>query len=200
MNRAAIAIMATSFLFLGARTAMAQPNTARIVGFGHSGTGCPAGTVDASISEDAQRIFVGFDQYVAESKLSGLDRKNCQLRVTMQFDPAWSFSIASVDYRGFAGLPAGTRGENVSTYFFAGERPMGDARAKTSLVGPFFENYARRDNVGLMVFSPCGPAEHDLVINNEVRVMGRDAIMTVDSITGQLEVVYNLLWKKCPRP
>lgn len=197
MKKTTMTFLAAPLLLLGAREAAAQPESARIVDFGHSGTGCPAGTVDASISSDGQRIFVGFDQYVARTDESPIDRKNCQLRITMQFDPAWSFSIASVDYRGFAGLPAGALGENVSTYFFAGEPPQGDARARTQLRGPFFENYNRTDNVGLLVFSPCGPAEHDLVINNEVRVLGRNAVMTVDSITGQLQVVYSLRWRRC---
>ncbi len=179
-------------------TAAALP-AARIVDLGYSGTGCPAGSVDVSISAAGDRVFAGFDAYVAETGATGtrIARSNCQLRVSIQFDPAWSFSVATVDYRGFAGLPSGAYGENVSSYFFAGQSPMGDARAYTRILGPFFDNYDRRDEVGLLVWSPCGPAEHDLVINNEVRILGREAIMTVDSITTKVQMIFGLNWRQC---
>jgi hypothetical protein len=194
-------IVVTFLFVLGfAGTASAQPSSVRIVDFGHSGSGCPGGTVDASIINNGQQLFVGFDQFIAQTVPGGptLDRKNCQLRITMQFDAAWSFSLVSVDYRGFAGLQSGVLGEQQSTYFFAGESPMGDAFARTRLSGPFFGDYARSDNVGLLVFSPCGPSEHDLVINAQVRVLGKEGLMTVDSITNQVQHIYNLRWKPCP--
>lgn len=181
-----------------ASVAVAEP-AAKIIDFGYSGTGCPAGTVDVSITPEGDRVFAGFDAYVAQTADTGtrIARTNCQLRIGIQFDPAWSFSVATVDYRGFAGLPQGAYGENVSAYFFAGQPPMGDARAITRLTGPFFDNYDRRDEVGLLVWSPCGPAQQDLVINNEVRVIGRNTLMTVDSITTKVQMVFGLNWKKC---
>jgi hypothetical protein len=184
---------------MGFASAAAALPTARIIDFGYSGTGCPAGTVDVSITPEGDRVFAGFDAYIAETGSAGtrIARTNCQLRVGIKFDPGWSFSVATVDYRGFAGLPQGSYGENVSAYFFAGQPPMGDARAITRLTGPFFDNYDRRDEVGLLVWSPCGSAQHDLVINNEVRVIGRDTLMTVDSITTQVQMVFGLSWKKC---
>jgi hypothetical protein len=192
--------VAACLVVLGsAGAANAQPKTVHIVDFGHSGSGCPAGSVDASITNDGEQLFVGFDSFVAQTVPGGptLDRKNCQLRVKFQFDPAWSFSIVSVDYRGFAGLLKGVLGEQQSTYFFAGQPPMGDAFAKTRLIGPFYQDYARRDDVGLLVFSPCGPTEHDLVINAQVRVLGKEGLMTVDSITNKVQHTYNLKWKPC---
>lgn len=177
--------------------AFAQNPAARIVDFGHSGTGCPVGTVDVSISPSGDQVFAGFDAYIAQTNSSIIARKNCQLRIGIRFDPAFSFSVATVDYRGFAGLASGAFGENVSTYFFAGQAPIGDAQARTRLLGPFFDNYDRRDDVGLLVWSPCGPAYHDLVINNEVRVLGRNSLMTVDSITGQVQMIYALNWRRC---
>lgn len=199
MRKTPLFVTAFLFVFGSGGAASAQPKTVHIVDFGHSGSGCPGGSVDASITNDGEQLYVGFDSFIAQTVPGGptLDRKNCQLRVTLEFDPAWSFSIVSVDYRGFAGLQAGVLGEQQSSYFFAGEAPMGDAFAKTRLMGPWFKDYSRRDDVGLLVFSPCGPAQHDLVINAQVRVLGKEGLMTVDSITNKVQHTYNLKWKPC---
>jgi Domain of unknown function (DUF4360) len=180
--------------------AFAQPSSVRIDSVTYSGTGCPAGTVDGAISPDGQQLFLGFDAYVAQTVPGGatLDRKNCQVRVSMEFAPRWTFAISSVDYRGFAGLKAGAFGQQVSTYFFAGQPAIGDARASTRIVGPFFDNYSRRDTVGTLAYSDCRRRYHDLVINTEVRVAGGEGLMTVDSVIQKVQHTYNLVWQPCP--
>jgi hypothetical protein len=199
MKRTSFIVAGILFALGMGGTASALPSSVRIVELGHSGTGCPLGTVDASVINAGSQLFVGFDEFIAQTEPGGpsFARKNCQLRVLLEFDPAWSVSLVSADYRGFAALEAGVRGEQKSTYFFQGTPPPGDSFATTVLSGPFFENYARRDDLALLVFSKCGPSRHNLIINSEVRVLGREGLMTVDSVSQQVEHVYELSWRRC---
>lgn len=200
MKKLLWALCAASLASLGiVGTAAAQPTEVRVQGVSHSGTGCPAGTVDSVVSQGRDSVILGFDAFVAQTMPpAAFARKNCQIIIDLRFDPKWSFTIFRVDYRGFAGLEAGVFAQQRSTYFFQGVPPAGDAVATTSIRGRFFDNYSRSDNVGLLVWSPCESSTHPLVINTEVRVQGNQGLMTVDSVTGKVVQVYDLRWKKCP--
>jgi len=196
----AASIAALSVLgFHGKARADAAPPTVTFTGGGYAGTGCPLGTVDVALSVDKTLLYAAFDQYVARTLPGGssFDRKNCQLRVGLHFTPGWSVAISRVDYRGFASLKAGVTGEQKTTYFFAGGAIWGDTFASTRLVGPYFDNYARGDSMGIIRYSPCGEADPILVVNTEVRVKGVEGEMTLDSIIHKLEHTYVLSWKKC---
>jgi hypothetical protein len=178
--------------------ASAQPSDVQVYNVSHSGTGCPIGTVDTVISPSRDAVSLGFDAFVAQTAPPvALARKNCRIVVDLRFDPAWSFTVFRVDYRGFAGLEAGVLGQQRSSYSFLGQPPAGDAFATTSIFGRFFDNYSRSDNVGLLVWSPCNGNNYPLVINTEVRVQGSQGLMTVDSVTGKVIQTYDLRWRKC---
>jgi len=179
-------------------TASAEPQDVKIVDFTYAGTGCPAGSVGASISDDRDSLIVLFDSFVAKIPPGSFDRKNCQLAIKLRFDPSWSFTLVRVDYRGFAALKPGSWGQEKSTYFFQGVPPAGDASAQTTIYGPYIGDYARSDNLGLHLWSPCTGTSKTLVINSQVRVQGTEAQMTVDSITGKVVHVYSLDWRRCP--
>src|SRR5262249_16429967 len=150
---------------------------------------CPAGSVGASISDDRDSLIVLFDSFIAQTPPSMVDRKNCQLAIKLKFDPSWSFTLFRMDYRGFAALKAGSFAQQKSIYFFQGLPPAGDAFAQTTINGPFFGDYARSDNMGLMLWSPCGGASQTLVLNSQIRVQGPDAQMTIDSVSGKVTQV-----------
>lgn len=195
------AMIASGLSLFAIRTASAQPADVKIYDVGHSGTGCPAGSVDWNISQNSSSVFLGFDAFVAETSASVTSaRKNCQIVMDLRFDPAWSFTVFRVDYRGFADLDAGVLAQQKSTYFFQGVPPAGDASASTTLYGSFFNNYSRSDEVGLLVWSPCDGSNSPLVINTEVRVKGQTNLrgsMTLDSVSGKVVQVYDLKWRKC---
>jgi hypothetical protein len=196
-------IVSTFLFVLGmVGTANAQPDrpaSVRIVDFGSSGPGCPDGSVDASIIHDGQQLFLGFDKLAVQTVPGGppVAQKNCHLRVKMEFDPAWSLSLASVDYRGAAILTDGVTGVQRSSYFFGGMPPRDDAFATTELAGPFNDDYSRHDDMALLLFSHCGPKTHTLMIHATLRVSGGEGLMTVDSTTQQIQHVYDLHWKRC---
>lgn len=199
MKKIFLSALAFGLASVGAlKAASAEPLDVKIEQFTYAGSGCPGGSVGASISDDRDSLIVLFDSFIAKVPPGSFDRKNCQLAVKLRFDPAWSFTIFRVDYRGFAALKAGAFGQEKSTYFFQGVPPAGDASAQTTLYGPFLGDYARSDNLGLLLWSPCGGTSQTLVINSQVRVQGTEAQMTVDSIAGKVVHVYDFRWRKCP--
>lgn len=179
-----------------------DPREVKINGISYAGSGCPAGSVSQLLSEDAKAFTLLFDSYVAEAGPGmplSLGRKNCQIAVDLRFPQGWSYSIFTVDYRGYARLDPGTSGQQISSYYFSGQTKTGNLR--TNFYGPVDRDYQIRDTLGLesVVWSPCG-ANRALNMNTQVRVTasGRQrALLTIDSIDGELKHIYGIQWRRC---
>jgi hypothetical protein len=180
------------------------PTNVRVRSIAYAGSGCPAGTVAENISPDAQAFTLLFDSFIAEAG-PGVPfiakRKNCQINIDLAFPGGWSFTLAHVDYRGYAALEKKVVGLQKSTYYFQGSAST--AALQSKLVGPKDENYHYRDTLALsaLVWSPCG-GKRALNINSEVRVDNsaspyKSGLMTIDSIDGTLVHVYTLQWRRC---
>ncbi|MFW7380677.1 MAG: DUF4360 domain-containing protein [Oligoflexus sp.] len=180
------------------------PSFVNISRISYNGSGCPLGTVNENVSTDRQAFTLTFSEYAAEAGPTlalSAQRRNCQVTVDLNFPSGWSYSIVSIDYRGFAFLDRGVRGTHAASYYFQGQGQT--ARSSTTLRGFFNDSYFVRDVLGLnaVVWSPCG-ARRALNINSEVRVDNRfnrnaEGLMTVDSIDGQVIHTYNLAWRRC---
>ena len=180
------------------------PNYVRIVGITYAGSGCPAGSVGNNVSPDFQAFTLLFDQYQAAAGPGvpfGQKRKNCQVNVSMDIPNGWSYTLFTVDTRGYVSLQPGVRAMEQSTYYFQGQQLTG--REQTVIYGPTDRNYQATDQITManQVWSPCGVVR-SLNINTEVRVDNSAApnnqgMMTVDSIDGQFKLIYGIRWRRC---
>lgn len=198
---AAVVTVAT----LAATAAAAQtPAYARIRSISYAGSGCPAGTVAENMAPDLRAFTLLFDSYVAEAgpgiPLSA-SRKNCQVLIDMDFPQGWSYTIFTVDYRGFMSLDRNVVGTQKSTYYFQGSSAQ--APLQSNFTGPRSGDYQIRDTLGLnaVVWSPCGQ-QRALNINTQVRVdnarnRAGSGLMTLDSIDGALRHIYGISWRRC---
>ncbi|MDC3953184.1 DUF4360 domain-containing protein [Polyangium jinanense] len=179
------------------------PEGVEIRGLVYNGTGCPQSSVAGTLSEDRKALELIFGAFTAEASPLGLPseaRKFCQLTVDMAFPQGYSYSLVSADYRGFAELGAAVVGTQTSSYYFTG----GFGRTfRTKLVGPFSENYFRRDDLTLeaVVWSPCG-ASRPLNISTQAAVStlanrSGSGLMTVDSVSLVVRQTYGIAWRKC---
>jgi hypothetical protein len=179
-----------------------DPNQVHIQSIAYAGSGCPAGTVSESVAPDAKAFTLLFDSYVAEAGPGvslAAGRKNCQIAVDLRFPQGWSYTIFDVDYRGYVQLDRGATGLQKSSYYFQGQS-LGPSLQST-FTGPVDKDYHFRDSLGVdaVVYSPCGMSRA-LNLNTQVRVTARGgsrALMTTDSIDGQLSHVYGIRWKRC---
>jgi hypothetical protein len=141
-----------------------------------AGSGCPSDSVAPRVTLSQKELRLVFYSLTASA---GPDipitekRKNCSLILRLAVPHGWSFTIFSVDYRGFASLDDLVEGTQRSAYFFEGDFPS--AVLQTTLLGPFDEYYKIYDTLSLAdaVWSPCGE-DRALNINTEVRVSNRE--------------------------
>lgn len=189
-----------------ASTAMAaSPALANDIQLGepsYGGTGCPSGSAGVTLSPDAKSLSILFDQYIVEAGgYSGkrLDRKSCNLAIPVRVPEGYSISIFQVDYRGFASIPSGGRGQFNVEYFFAGSR---GPRQVKNFYGPSDREYALTDRLAAeaMVWSPCG-ADTNLRVNTSMMVTsnryGDDILATVDSADVTAGLVYHIQFRRC---
>lgn len=169
----------------------------------YGGTGCPQGSVSEMVAPDNQAFTLLFDSYVAElgPQVSRLkNRSACQIAVDLAVPQGWSYSIATLDYRGYANLDADVIGTQVASYYFQAQPRTWSF--STDIYGKYDDAYQVRDNLELQAseWSPCG-GTRALNIKSEVRVRGSRStskgILTIDSIDGHVQQVYGLKWRRC---
>jgi hypothetical protein len=168
---------------------------------GYGGSGCPAGSVSATLSPDQKALSLLFDQYqVAAGGTSGVsfDRKSCNVAIPVHVPQGVSVSVLAVDYRGFNHLPIqGTSQFNVE-YFFAGGR--GPAFRK-SFYGPLDSDYLISNKIVAegLVWSGCG-VDVNLRTNSSMRINtsnNAEALATIDSEDINAAIIYHLQWRTC---
>jgi hypothetical protein len=191
--------MAFAAVLLSASFAHADDISLGLPGFG--GTGCPGGSVSATLSPDAKSLSILFDEYqVAAGGDSGksFDRKSCNIAIPVHVPQGRSISVLAVDYRGFNHLPPGGGSQFNVEYFFAGARgPV----FRKDFKGPLDADYTISNEIvaDALVWSRCG-ADVNLRTNSSMRVSTKanaEALATVDSEDVQAAIIYHLQWKPC---
>jgi hypothetical protein len=193
-----------SFLLVSACATLAQaqnPNDIYLGEPGYGGTGCPAGSVSATLSPDAKSLSLLFDQYIVEAggdTGKSFDRKSCNIAIPVHVPQGLAISIIAIDYRGYNNLPQGATTDFNVEYFFAGTR--GPTFRKT-FRGVLDEDYLIRNELTArsLVWSACG-ADVNLRTNSSIRVStrnNRQALATVDSEDVSAAIIYQLQWRRC---
>jgi hypothetical protein len=170
-----------------------------VPGFG--GTGCPAGTVSATLSPDAKALSLIFDQFtVAAGGTTGtsFDRKSCNVAIPVHVPNGFSVSVLSVDYRGYNHLPSRGASQFNVEYFFAGGRGPSFRR---SFYGPLDSDYTINNQIlaAAEVWSACG-ADVILRTNASMRVStanNAEASATVDTEDVNAAIVYHFQYRAC---
>lgn len=174
------------------------------------GTGCPEGTIGASMSPDAKTISLLFDNYIAEAgQSSGVKRdiKNCSVQLPIEVPAGYQMTIVKLDYRGFNSIPDGGRARYVTMYsFFDGQtnKQIGKRIRRNYIFnGPLEEDYTISSDVSNKpVWSACGKSltfrldTRAIAVTNEE---GEDVVATIDSVDASVgtAVEYHLSWREC---
>ena len=136
-----------SLILVGGLTTIARADDIALGQPGYGGTGCPGGSVSATLSPDFKSLSILFDQYQVEAGgTTGktFDRKSCNIAIPVHVPQGLSISVLAIDYRGYNNVPAGGNTTFNVEYFFAGTR------------GPVFNQVFR------------GPLDSDYTIHNEL--------------------------------
>jgi hypothetical protein len=169
---------------------------------GYGGTGCPQGTVSATLSPDQKQLSILFDQYVVEAGrevAKRIDRKSCNIAIPVHIPQGYSVSILSIDYRGFNSLTNGARSQFSVEYFFA-DAP--GPKFTRNFSGPVTDDFLINNQlaVGAIIWSRCG-ADVNLRTNSSMLVQanarGDQALASIDSQDISAGLIYHLQWRRC---
>jgi hypothetical protein len=168
---------------------------------GYGGSGCPNGSVSATLSPDAKTLSLIFDQYEVSAGGStgrSYDRKACNVAIPVFVPAGYSIAVLSVDYRGYNHLPYRATSQFNVEYFFAGSRGPSFRRSFWGSLDSdyFINNQLVAEN---LVWSPCG-ADVNLRTNSSMRVAtynNAEASSTVDSQDVNAAIVYHLKMRRC---
>ncbi len=168
----------------------------------YNGTGCPLGTVSATLSPDAQSLSILFGAFQAEAGGSSgktVDRKACQVAIPVRVPQGYSVSVIKIDYRGYKRLPYNASGTFDVEYFFAGQNGPAFHR---NFVGAEDGNFTLNNTLVATanVWSDCG-ADVNLRTNTSIAVQtnqfNEQTMLTLDSADVSSGVVYQLSWRQC---
>lgn len=174
----------------------------------YGGTGCPQGSVSATLSPDGTSLSLLFDSYIAEAGGSTPEHRaerNCQIQIPFSVPAGYAVQIVKMDYRGFASVPSGARSAFGANFRFleidGRETKLRRVRRSSVLIGPKQENFILSSIVRGPEFSPCGK-DFILAAESMLRVrsnrVGEGALATIDSLdAAQTPVIYSLRWKRC---
>lgn len=168
---------------------------------GYGGTGCPAGSVSATLSPDAKSLSLLFDKYqvsVGGDTGKSFDRKSCNIAIPVHVPQGMSVSVLQIDFRGFNHLPQSATSQFNVEYFFAGTRGPSYQR---KFRGPLDEDYLINNQltVQAIVWSGCG-ADVNLRTNSSMRaqtVANKEAMASIDTQDVKAGIIYQLQWRQC---
>jgi hypothetical protein len=191
---------------LGSTVAVPNPSGAYFASVTANGTGCPAGSWEAGISDDGKAMTVTFSQYEAiVNPGQAFSIKDCTLSIDLKTPSGFSFSVSSFYYQGYGILDQpGMTAKQTAKYYFRGN-PVPARELRSDMVGPFDNSYVFQDNIGLvdLVWSPCGAsrtlnAQTRLMIQNNAQKSGSGYLNTT-SIDTEIKTVFRfgLSWRTC---
>lgn len=167
-----------------------------------SGDACRAGSVSATLSEDAQLLSLLFDNYAVEAGGNAgkkQDKKSCTVEIPIEVPQGYSVAVFKIDYRGFNSLPAGAESQFTVDHHFGGR--LGP-REVTSFRGPLESDFITRSQMqsNELAWSACGKS-HSLRAKSTLKVQTNAAreetLSVIDSADAQAGLTYHLQWRRC---
>ena len=170
----------------------------------YGGSGCPAGTMNVTFAPDFLSFTILFDQFVAETSPDTKQRRDlmtCNAVIPIDIPKGMQMEITRVDFRGFVGLPGGSRANLHSVFNFLNRGRDGSRmNMRFQFAGPVMDNYEISSDVLETEVSPCGGPVRLRVVNQlkvVSRAKGQAATATIDSIDGASNAVYYVNWRAC---
>ena len=114
-----------SLILVGGLATLAHADDISLGQPGYGGTGCPGGSVSATLSPDSKSLSILFDQYQVEAggdTGKTFDRKSCNIAIPVHVPQGLSISVLAIDYRGYNNVPVGGNTNFNVEYFFAAAR------------------------------------------------------------------------------
>lgn len=190
-------------------TSSTLAHAAQITSLVYGGTGCPQGTVNATISPDGSALTILYSNFVAQvNGAQRVDAKNCQVTMKIAKPIFQALVLESADFRGFVGLEGGVFGQQkidvITSY--GGPRVVNQQFAFDRFAGPVSQNYMIRSVQPVRVegnLVDCATQirkDTKLVFNTQVQLQsqsGGQGMLAVDSADGRMQQSYRFKLVNC---
>ncbi len=189
-------------LSASAQAAFAEAPPAGSVAFSaptYAGSGCPQGSVAVNTSPDNQAFTLIFSSFYLAGAAGGGPQVSlqCVTSLNLSVPTGWSFSVISVDTRGYASLGTRQVKVDVNSRVAVGNNNGNAASGSLRLRGPYDDNFQLRAEVNGSSgrWSACSDRVTRVKIDTEIKLK-REALAAVDSLDGQVQGLA-LAWKRC---
>jgi hypothetical protein len=122
------------------------------------GSGCPLGSVTIHELPSLAAFTATYTEFRVEAGSGNIlnFRKNCQFGVRMQAPPGYAYTTVSALYVGHGKLAGGTRGTQLTSYYFQGQ-PQTVSKSHP-MTGPFSGTWRHTEHVALSTLgnAACG--------------------------------------------
>lgn len=167
-----------------------------------NGTGCPAGSWDASISDDGQAFTIRFNAYETQvDETTPAVVKNCNISLKLESPKGLTFAIPTIYYSGYAFLEEGVKGTQSATYSFR-DTGLSVAQKPRELVGPYDADFVF-EHGGNRVWAACG-TRSVVNVNTQLRLQnttsGKNGYMNIAAIDDNAKIIVTLAWRPCQAP
>ena len=150
-----------------------------------NGTGCPAGTVTATVAPDGSSVTAAYSAFTAANA-----RRNCVFSIAI-VAPGQTWAVTSVTEHGAVSLPAGATATQDTGYYIQGSSPTNHVIHTAS--GPLAGPWDQSDPAPLS--APCGTTRN-LNIDVSLRTVGAGASLSLNGATPGTTI--NLGFTDCP--
>lgn len=167
-----------------------------------SGSGCPKGSADVSITPNAKQINLLFDNFFVEANTSighVTSTKNCDAVIRIKVPRGYTVAVERVRYNGINKLPFGSNAHLTGVHFFNHEELASvNKKYYGSTTSPF--DISARVAYRNLFWTPCGK-EALLTSRTNLAVAAAKSLypasVQVDDHGLRPGITYDLLWRTC---
>jgi Domain of unknown function (DUF4360) len=137
-----------------------------------NGSGCPAGTWTAEVSEDGSTFSIAFADYQAQVEAgASFATEHCQLAIQFRDTAGKSYAVQALSFELQSRLAPGILGEFSSSYYFQGSPGENSFASSSTFSGPSAETYVFDESYALeqLEWSACGE-NYDLNISTRLTI------------------------------
>lgn len=186
------------------------PEQASIGNITFNGPGCSLGQTNATLSPDFKELSLLFDSYVNEIG-QGTSQPNsttselaCRITFEVYSPSGWQYAFKSVDYRGFAALPASAQAmHRISTQ--TQNQPIASLR-EAVIKGQFNNNYYvhTESRPERYAWSDCSEGVSKVMLYSQLMIQflprttdRSSAMISLDSADGSIRQGVGMEWRRC---
>lgn len=193
------------------------PDPVTIFGMNANGSGCPVGSLTATMAPDGSVLSITYGPEMAASAGPGTVptdwRRNCLLTVGIHVPQGWTFALLASEHRGYYGLEPNVVGTQTADYYVSGQPNSFSSKSQyvgDPATGGSYDNWDRVDYVpagtgAQPVWAPCGKdsiahINESVSVNNFLAKQSNPSaggLMSQDATDISVLVYFRYQWKKC---